>query len=273
MQSPMVTKAANYQLDYYYAIARGFVPLPPLADGTEQFSNSAVPGAMPFNGIGERVTAGPVVNGMIWPNGAVYVPPIAGVQPSIASSSINDTAAGTGIRTVDVHYLDGSLTPKVEAITLNGVTLVPMVATDVRWIQKLHARTVGSGGGAAGNITAAFGANTLQYLQLGDVKSRSSMLRVPRDKVAFVHDAIGGAVSGTAAAQVHIELVATEEDEHQFAEQGLFFPKAEIAFQDSTAGFPMHFLKFKEGTIIGMTFTCDKAVLVTGTWFGWVEDV
>lgn len=272
-QNPIVTKAANYVLDYYYAISRGYKPLPPLADGTTQFANSAVPGAQPLDGFGERVTTGPVVNGIIWPNGAVYVPPSAGVRPSLVSTSTNDAAAGTGMRTIEVHYLSTLLIPKQEIVTLNGTTPVLMAATDVRWIQKMHAQTVGSGGYAAGNITASFGGNTLQYLQLGDLKSRSSLRRVPKGKVLFIHDAVGGAVSGTAAAQVHIELVATEEDEHQFNDLGLFFPKTEIALQDTTANMPMHPLKYNEGAIVGMSFSCDKAVTVTGTWFGWLEDV
>lgn len=274
MQTHMVTRAAQYVHDYYYAIARGYVPLAPLADGTEQFANSAVPGAKPVRGFGERTTVGAVIEGMIWSNGTVYIPPPAGVQPSLVSSSANDTAAGTGVRTVDVHYLDALLIPKVETVIMNGVTPVPMVATNVRWIQKLHARTVGSGGSAAGNVQALDGVNVLQYMQLSDIKSRSSMYRVPKGKVLFVHDAVGGAVSGTAAAQVHIEFVATQEDEHQFADAGLFFPKCEIALQDNSASFPFHTPeKFSEGTIVGMTFTTDKSALVTGTWFGWLEDV
>lgn len=248
---------ASYVQDYLLAVARG-----------------AVPGAEPFGGFGERVTVGAVVNGLIWPNGVLYIPAIAGVQPSIASTSINDTAAGTGVRTAEVHYLDVNLDPQAEIVTLNGTTPVLMAATDVRFIQCLHAFTVGSGGYSAGVITASFAGNTMSEIGISDLRCRSTARMVPRGKYAFVAGAIGGAVSGTAASQVHIELVATELDAHQFTQQGLFFAHGEVAMQDSSEGmlFPVP-LRFKEGTIIAMTFTCDKAALVTGTYFGWLEDV
>lgn len=265
-QSHMVTRAAQYGHDYYYAIARGYDPV------TQ--ANGAVPGAYPFGGFGERVTAGAVVNGPLWPNGALYIPAITGVQPSISSLSANDTLAGTGVQIVEVHYLDANLDPQAELVSMNGVTPVPMVATDVRWIQCLHAYQVGSGGGAASTISALFGANTLSQIATSDVRCRSSFRMVPRGKVCFVSGMAAGAVSGTAAAQVHIEVVATELDTHQFTQQGIFMPFGEVALQDSSESLTLLVpLKFREGTIIGMMFTTDKAALVTGTFFGWVEDV
>jgi hypothetical protein len=269
----MVTRAAGYTLDYYYAIVRGYKPLPPLADGTSQFANAAVPGAMPLGGFGERITAGPVVNGIIWPNGALYVPPAIGVQPSIASTSINDTAGGTGIRLLEVHYLDSNLIPHEEFIIPNGVAPVLMVATDVRWINCMHAHTVGAAGGAAGTITASFGGNALSIIAIADLRCRSSLRMVPKGKVCFVKTLVGGATSGTASASVHIELVASVMDQHQFTQQGLLFAFSEVAVQDSSEALDLSLPgMFPEGTIIGMSLTTDKAALVTGTWFGWLED-
>ena len=248
---------ASYEQDYLLAVGRG-----------------AVPGAEPFSGFGERVTTGAVVNGIIWPNGALYIPPIAGVQPSIASTSANDTAAGTGIRIVEVHYLDVNLDPRAEFVTLNGVTPVVMVATDVRFIQCLHGYTVGSGGYSAGIITASFAGSTLSEIAISDLRCRSSARMVPRGKYAFISAAVGSFSSGTAAASGHIEIVATELDAHQFTQQGLFFPHGEVAVQDSSEAmtFPVP-ARFREGTIIAMTFSADKGVTVAGTWYGWLEDV
>lgn len=248
---------ASYEQDYLLAVARG-----------------AVPGAEPFGGFGERTTTGAVVSGLLWPNGALYIPASTGVQPSIVSTSANDAAAGTGIRSVEVHYLDANLDPRAEFVTLNGLTPVPMAATDVRFIQDVHAYTVGSGGYSAGAITASFAGGTLAEIGASNLRGRSTARMVPRGKYGFVNAAISGAASGTATSEVHIELVATELDTHQFTQKGLFFAYGEVAVQDNSAGlsFPTP-LRFKEGTIIAMTFTCDKAALVTGTWFGWLEDV
>ena len=80
--------AKPYSLDYQKAIARGMVP-----------------GAQIFSAYGRRATAGAETN-ILWPDGVYALPPAAGVQISVTSSSASDSAAGAGIRTIDIHYLD-----------------------------------------------------------------------------------------------------------------------------------------------------------------------
>lgn len=82
-----------------------------------------------------------------------YTPQGTDQQRSIASSSANDTAAGTGARKVQVVYLNTSMEEKEEIVTLNGTTGVNMVATDVALIQRMGVTEVGSGGGNAGTIS------------------------------------------------------------------------------------------------------------------------
>ena len=60
----------------------------------------------------------------------------------LASTSANDTAAGTGIRKVRIHYLDADHVPHEEVVTLNGLTAVNTVATDIYRINRLHADEV-----------------------------------------------------------------------------------------------------------------------------------
>lgn len=82
-----------------------------------------------------------------------YSPQGSNGQRSIASSSANDTAAGTGMRKVKVTYLTEGMVEKTETITLNGTTGVNTVATDMAFLQKMEAVEVGSGGGNAGTIS------------------------------------------------------------------------------------------------------------------------
>lgn len=75
-------------------------------------------------------------------------------QRSIASASANDTAAGTGARTVQIIYLDSTgAGPFTETLTLNGTTGVNTVSTNICYIEEIKVLTVGSGGSNAGIIT------------------------------------------------------------------------------------------------------------------------
>lgn len=69
----------------------------------------------------------------------------------ISSSSANDTAAGTGARTLTLKGLNGSLDEVSETITLNGQTVVDSVNSYL-YINSLKVLTTGSGLQAAGNI-------------------------------------------------------------------------------------------------------------------------
>lgn len=75
-------------------------------------------------------------------------------QRSIASSSANDTAVGTGARTLKITYLDQTgAGPFTEVLTLNGTARVNTVATNICFIEQIEILTAGSGGVNAGIIT------------------------------------------------------------------------------------------------------------------------
>ena len=123
--------------DYQTAVARGDVY-----------------NAEPFGGYGELVTVGAVTSQIIWPDGVYTLPPAAGLQMSLVSTSASDGVAGTGVRSVEIHYLDDTLTPLIETVVLNGTTPVLTVATNMRFIQCMHMITFGSNKKAVGTITA-----------------------------------------------------------------------------------------------------------------------
>lgn len=91
-------------------------------------------------------------------NNKTYNEQSANGQRSLKSSSANDTAAGTGARRVKVTYFaidsSGVVTgPFSEIVTMNGTTAVPLVATNVCFIERMDAVSVGSNNNAAGDIT------------------------------------------------------------------------------------------------------------------------
>lgn len=69
----------------------------------------------------------------------------------IVSSSANDTGGGTGARTVKIEFLDKSFDYRVEILTLNGTTPVPIPNMIFRLID-IKCLTVGSVGSNDGDI-------------------------------------------------------------------------------------------------------------------------
>ena len=103
-----------------------------------------------------------------------YVEQTTNAQRSIVSTSANDSAAGTGARTVTIYYLDASGNgPFSETLTLNGLTAVNTVASNICFIERMEVETVGANGsnvgtlnlytstGAAGTIFAAIGTGSI----------------------------------------------------------------------------------------------------------------
>jgi hypothetical protein len=243
-------------MDYETAIARGDIP-----------------GVTLFGAYGERTTAGAETN-ILWPNGNYALPPAAGVQPSLVSSNANDAAGGTGVRTVDVHYLDASLNQQIETVTMNGVTPVVMTADSVRFVECLHMRTYGSGKAAAGTIDCYVGAQVYSQIVAGGIRCSSSVRMVPAGKRLFVTGIYSGSISGTAAASAKVYIATCHFDGHDYSADSVFFPVGAAAFQDGSSG--MMFkppLVFEEGAPMALMFSIDKAGTVVGSWFGYLEDI
>jgi hypothetical protein len=132
-----------------------------------------VPGHRIIGCFGWRNTIGTTSTGEdIWNGTATTIPtPIdAGEQLEIVSTSTDDDGdpAGTGAQTVMVHYIDAADgQEKKEQVTMNGTTGVPLVATNIRYVNEFHVLTVGSNGVAVGTITCyKQGASSTVYSQI-----------------------------------------------------------------------------------------------------------
>lgn len=89
----------------------------------------------------------------VWDPGGILVYATAGEQWEIISSSVNDTSAGTGVRTVLITYLDDIYTQQTETLTMNGTTAVTFTATNSFRFVSGRGKTWGSTGENQGNIT------------------------------------------------------------------------------------------------------------------------
>jgi hypothetical protein len=106
---------------YLYDIAEGLVP------GHSGWSK------MGFNS--DVQTAEEIIS----PQGGTYAFPTAKMQMAVSSSSVEDDpavagtgAAGTGLYSITIYYLDNDYIERSETVTLNGQT-VDMTAGRLRW--------------------------------------------------------------------------------------------------------------------------------------------
>lgn len=139
-------------------------------------------------------------------NAVADVPFLAGSEAlEVVSDNVNDTAAGTGARTVKIVYINnsGALTESA-AITLNGTTAVAtgFTANGILWMENV---TVGSNMVSVGNIILRNATDhTTQYEQItaNGNKSMSGRFLVPTGFTAYLNtnwhmSAIGGADQDT----------------------------------------------------------------------------
>jgi hypothetical protein len=129
----------------------------------------------------------------IWSRGGLYVYPTSAIQMKVSSSSANDTALGTGARTVSVQGLDQNYNEVAETITLNGQTEVLTTNTFIR-VFRAFVITAGSGGTAAGTIyvgtgtvTAGVPATVYAEIALGDNQTTMATWTVPAGYTFFVY--------------------------------------------------------------------------------------
>lgn len=128
----------------------------------------------------------------IWSGGATsYVQLTSGTALEAVSGSANDTAAGTGARTIRVDGVDSTYTPFSETITLLGATPVPLVNTSVIAINKTTVLTAGSGLVNAGkiDIRAVSGAAVKSSIQaLAESRGRSAdfVFTVPASQYGLI---------------------------------------------------------------------------------------
>lgn len=153
-----------------------------------------VSGHTTLRGLGRRVSISTATNGDdIWPGVAttlVFPDQSTGEQCTLVSTSVNDTAAGSGAQQIDVHYLDNTGAEQVETVTMNGTTPVNTVATNIRFIQYIHTQRVAAiNNVAAGDITiysTATPANIFNFLQAGGNISLNSARMIPAGKTFYL---------------------------------------------------------------------------------------
>ncbi len=183
---------------------------------TTSIARGRVPGASLFRKIGRNFDVDNVREDL-WSEGGIYtLPPSGGIQMSLQSTNANDSLGGTGIRVVQIQYLDANGNEQIELVTLAGVTPTLTIATNIAYVNGISATEEGSLNGAAGNVTLTNVARNIVYaaIEVGSGKDRQAVFTVPAGKMAFIVETLlsGNASSGGGSDYLEGFLRATCDD-------------------------------------------------------------
>jgi hypothetical protein len=208
-----------------------------IVDYKDAIGIGEVAGHSIFRGFGRRDSLSTGASGDdVWEGSAVTIPypnQSIGEQVVIVSTSANDAAAGSGVRQIEIHYLDATGNEQMETVTMNGTTPVNSATTNIRFIQYIHASSVGSfGASAAGDITiykVANPATVYSMIHSGQSVSLSSHRMVPFGKTLYLNYV---AASSTSSKAVSVRLTATCDD-YGMLTTGIFLFNELFELQDS----------------------------------------
>ncbi len=149
-----------------------------------------------INKFGRNESAG-VGTEDLWEIGGAYPFQSSAQAIEILSTAANDTAAGTGARTVVVEGLDADLLFQTETVILNGATAVDLVNT-YRRIFRAYVATAGSGGVNEGAISVRVdgGGTILAIISIGLGQTLMALYTVPADQTAYVIGYYGDLAKG-----------------------------------------------------------------------------
>ncbi len=172
----------------------------PVTSAAEHVALGNIAGRTVWNAMGERESMAVVTAGEdMWRGNelspaptshtSIPHPPDVGEQMTVVSESANDTASGSGVRTVEIHYLDADGVEQEEEITMNGTTPVNTSANNIRYINDFYAHSIGTGGVSAGHIKIySSGDSGLVYnmIHIGGNKSLVPNRMVPAGKTLLL---------------------------------------------------------------------------------------
>ena len=179
-------------------------------DSMLDIARGAITGMSSTNkyGVNQDIDTGTVPED-IWSRGGEWVAPTTDRLHTIKSSSSNDSASGTGIRTIQVYGLDANWEEQNEEVIMNGTSDVTTANTYVR-IDRMIGKTAGSNGTNVGTITATAQTDGTVTAEIPVAKGQSQMAiyTVPAGYTAYM---CGGKASSsrrgsTSAGQVECEL-------------------------------------------------------------------
>ena len=214
-------------LPFYDAISQGLIP------GYSEFKKE---GYMPISVLGSYDYE------TQWAPGGTYVFPVTAQSMSVSSSSVSDTSAGVGIRTLFIMYLDGSWNSQALTVTMNGTTPVTVGAGAIFRIKNMSAITTGSVGEAVGNIviTSLGGAVTYGEILAQLTKDESGFSSVANGTTLHITNITYTSASDSAnIGTLRMRIDSTYSGNGPVTTVGQYFPYAVSSLSGGAIPIPM----------------------------------
>jgi hypothetical protein len=133
----------------------------------------------------------------VWATGGIYSYPTSASTLEAISTSTNDTAAGSGARTLRVEGLDANFEEISEDITMNGTSATTATTAAFLRVNRAYVLTTGTyGTGSAGNITIRISSAGATQATINNVtadtiawdygQTQLARYTVPAGKIAFM---------------------------------------------------------------------------------------
>lgn len=189
------------QLDYLYAASFG-----------------QVPGArvVQVQGMNPDIDTGTVPEAIV-PFGGLFPWQTTAVALEAVSTSVDDSAAGLGLRTMVVSGLGLALNEITEVVTLNGLTPVPLVNSYYR-VNNVIGLTVGAGASASniGDVVVrtVVGATPQAFIPIGYGRDQCCRYTVPAGYNMSIIDGFASLldVTNSSAFSVALQLYGREQN-------------------------------------------------------------
>lgn len=125
----------------------------------------------------------------VWELQTLWVPLTTAQNHEVLSSSVSDTSAGTGARTIFVQGLDGDYNYLQETVTLNGITAVQLTNAFL-FINTVTVLTAGSASSNVGNLTIRIsgGGSAQAYVAASAGLSRMGRYSIPAGHFLLIHN-------------------------------------------------------------------------------------
>jgi hypothetical protein len=172
--------------------------------------------------------------------GGSYSWPAAATKMDIVSDDAADkgtATAGTGARTVTLHYLDSTGAEKSEILTMAGAT--PVTTSGTVWrVQNLRVSSVGSSNKPVGNLTLSEvggTSNVYGYIRAGYTRMRQCTWTVPTGKELYINYISVSAVNAAISHWCRFTFRATyDEKSRTVLSPNFFIPYHEFMLMDAT---------------------------------------